>query len=101
MLKSAHLLVMSLILGATGCAGMQKGLGVITYDKGSQPIMAKATADGEYSLYAVNAMDPKVSYFLHEGDPLGFKTGQTGQVIAVGGKDEVPVPDGNYVWKRR
>jgi len=80
---------------------MQKGVGIVSYDKGTQPILAKATSDGEYSLYPSQGMEPKVSYFLHQGEPLGFKYGKTGEIIAVGGSEEVTVPDSDYIWKRR
>jgi hypothetical protein len=100
MIKSARFACAGLLLSMVGCV-VQNGVGVITYEKGTGPILAKATADGEYSLYAKNAADPKVSYLLHAGDPLGFKVGQTGQILAVGGKDEIAVPDEDYVWKRR
>ncbi len=90
----------ALLLGMIGCEGMQQGIGVISYDRGTPPILAKATVDGEYYLYSTTSTDPKVTYILHKGDPLGFKTGQTGQIIAVGGSAEVPLPDDDYVWKR-
>jgi hypothetical protein len=90
-----------LLLAFAGCSGMQKGVGVISYDKGTPPILAKATSDGEYSLYEAQGMEPKVSFFLHKGDALGFKYGKTGEILAVGGTEEVPVPDTDYIWKRR
>jgi len=82
-----------------GC--QQEGVGISTYNKGDVPILAKATTDGEYSLYPSTGSDPVVSYRLKEGDPLGFKVGTTGHIIAVAGEQENSLTDGNYVWKRR
>lgn len=99
--NAVRYVVGALFLAMVGCAGLQKGIGVVSYDKGTQPILAKATADGEYSLYASTDTEPKVSYFLRQGEPLGFKYGKTGEIIAVGGTAENAVPDGDYIWKRR
>lgn len=101
MVNSLRSLAACLVLAVMGCAGLQKGVGVVSYDKGTQPILAKATADGEYSLYPTQSTEPKVSYFLRQGDALGFKVGKTGEIVAVGGESEVTVPDANYIWKRR
>lgn len=97
----ARYLLPAVLLIPLGCSGLQKGVGVLSYDKGTQPILAKATADGEYSLYATQNSEPRVSYYLHQGDALGFKYGKTGEIVGVGGESEVTVPDGNYIWKRR
>ena len=93
----AGFLLTAMIL--VGC--QQEGVGIATYNKGDAPILAKATADGEYALYPSTASDPVVSYRLKEGDPLGFKVGTTGHIIAVAGEQENSLTDGNYVWKRR
>ena len=102
MIRSARYSIASfLLLIVAGCSGMQKGVGVVSYDKGTPPILAKATSDGEYSLYESQGLEPKVSYYLRRGDALGFKYGKTGEILAVGGTEEVPVPDENYIWRRR
>jgi hypothetical protein len=85
-----------------GCAMGQKGLAVVTFDKARPPILQEATADGEYALYDSMAGDPIATFLLHQGDPLGFKPSTTGQVIAVAGEREIPIPaDKGYSWKRR
>ncbi len=101
MIKSIQLAVVTTLFLMIGCSGMQKGVGVVSYDKGTQPILASATAEGEYALYPSDGAEPKVSYFLHKGDPLGFKYGKTGEITAVGGSSDVALPDANYIWKRR
>lgn len=87
-----------LLLGPVGC---QTGTGIMTYKQGTPPIVVKAPSDGEYALFNSTATDPEVTFYLHKGDPLGFKTGKTGEIIAVAGTTDVTEPDGNYVWRRR
>ena len=86
---------------ALALAGCQTGVGVVSYDRSTTPVVAEATQDGEYALFASGTMDPKVSYYLKQGEPLGFKSGKTGEIIAVAGKNEISEPDGSYVWRRR
>lgn len=89
------------VFAAMGIAGCASGVGVVSYDRQTTPVLAEAPQEGEYALFAGSDMDPKVSYYLHRGDPLGFKAGKTGEVIAVAGKAEVSEPDGSYLWRRR
>jgi hypothetical protein len=98
MIKRLSMIGTLMFLGMGGC---QTGLGIISYDRGTAPVVAQATEDGEYALFSGSEMDPKVSYYLHRGDALGFKSGKTGEIIAVAGKAEVSEPDGTYVWRRR
>jgi hypothetical protein len=80
----------------------QKGTAVVTFDKARPPLLIEATADGEYALYDSMQGDPIGTFLLKQGDPVGFKNGTTGQVIAVAGEREIPVPaDKGYSWKRR
>ena len=97
-MKPLRYAVAGLLLGMWGC---QSGVGVVSYERSTTPVVAEATEDGEYALYATASMDPKVSYYLHKGDALGFKSGKTGEIIAVAGKAEISEPDGGFVWRRR
>ncbi len=85
----------------TGCNMVQKGETVVKYDKGEQPIMGQATADGQYSLYRVTDATPMVTYNLKAGDKLGFERGTDAQLYAVAGQYRQPVANESYYWKRR
>jgi hypothetical protein len=92
-----------MLVALVGC--QSTGQGVVTYKPGTAPILQQATADGEYGLYddsLVNfSSDPKATFYLHRGDPLGFKTGKTGEIIIVAGDKEITEPDSGYVWRRK
>jgi hypothetical protein len=90
-----------LVITLTGCTVVQKGETVVKYDKGEQPIMGQATADGQYSLYRVTDATPMVTYNLKAGDKLGFDRGTDAQLYAVAGQNRVPVANESYYWKRR
>jgi len=90
-----------LMMALTGCAVVQKGETVVKYDKGEQPIMGQAVADGQYSLYRVSDATPMVTYNLKAGDKLGFDRGTDAQLFAVAGQNRVPVANESYYWKRR
>src|SRR5258708_39674592 len=85
----------------TGCNIVQKGETVVKYDKGEQPIMGQAVADGQYSLYRVSDATPMVTYNLKAGDKLGFDRGSDAQLYAVAGSNRVPVANESYYWKHR
>jgi hypothetical protein len=97
MTRFVRFTVAAFLLAIVGC---QTGTGIITYDKGSNPILAQAPSDGEYALYCGQQSDPKVTYYLKRGDALGFKVSKTGEIIAVAGSAENAVPDDNYAWRR-
>src|SRR5437667_5823318 len=90
-----------LIVTLAGCQVVQKGETVTRYDKGQQPIMGQAPADGQYSLYGVSDATPMVTYNLKAGDKLGFERGSDAQLYAVAGQNRVPAANENYYWKRR
>jgi hypothetical protein len=101
-----HALMLTLGLAAlvgAGCTStFTKGTPIMEYQKGKAPPLQEAPSDGEYVLMSsMMNTTPKATLRLHEGDALGFKVGQTGQIIAVGGTKEIVLPDGNYIWKRR
>ncbi len=101
-MRRSYLLGTILAAGLAGCAMGQKGNAVVTFDRARPPLLQTATADGEYALYDTMSADPICTYNLHQDDPLGFKAGTTGQVLAVAGEQEIPVPaDKGYTWKRR
>src|SRR5947209_2758456 len=97
MSKSLRLSFGLILLAVVGC---QNGVGVMSYDRGTAPAMAAAPQDGEYALYESYGSDPKLTYALKKGDPIGFKVGKTGEIIVVAGAAEVSEPDSTYVWRR-
>jgi hypothetical protein len=104
MYRHALLLTFGLaaLIGAGCTSTFTKGTPIMEYQKGKAPPLQEAPSDGEYVLMSsMMNTTPKATLRLHEGDALGFKPGQTGQVVAVGGTKEIVLPDGNYIWKRR
>ena len=90
-----------LVMTLTGCMVAQKGETVVKYDKGEQPIIGQAIADGQYSLYRTTDATPMVTYNLKAGDKLGFERGTDAQLYALAGQNRVPVANESYYWKRR
>ena len=101
-----HAMLLSLgfaaLVGAGCTSTFTKGTPITEYQKGKTPPLQEAPSDGEYVLMSsMMNTTPKATLRLKEGDALGFKPGQTGQIIAVAGTKEIVLPDGNYLWKRR
>ena len=101
----ASVVLSALVLGiaAVGCTStFTKGTPIMEYQKGRVPPMQEAPSDGEYVLLSTMMnTTPKATVRLREGEPLGFKTGTTGKIIAVAGTREIELPDSSYLWKRR
>ncbi len=100
---SGWMILAALALLVSGCVQFTKGTPITEYKRGTQPILAEATVDGEYALFKTNigSTTPIGTYALKKGDALGFEKAETGTIIAVAGETKLPVPDGSYVWKRR
>ena len=93
---------LAILASAAGCVSFTSGAAISDHRKGGQPLVGEAPVDGEYALFATPwETTPRVTYTLKKGDPLGFKAGGVGQIVAVGGTHEVTLPDGGYQWKRR
>src|SRR6059036_1832952 len=90
-----------LLITLAGCTMVQKGETVTRYDKGQQPMMGQAVADGQYSLYGASDATPMVTFNLKAGDKLGFERGADAQLYAVAGQNRLPVANENYYWKKR
>lgn len=88
-------------LVAVGCSRVTSGTTAMRYDSGKDPILAEATADGEYALYSTFDSTPIVTYNLKQGDKLGFKKSESGKITAVAGSNEQTVADKSYIWKRK
>jgi hypothetical protein len=73
---------------------------LIKYQKGKWPPMMRAPFDGGYSVHIPFDPEAKGAVQLKQGELLGFKQGKSGEVIAIGGATEIPLPDGDYVWKK-
>lgn len=79
---------------------MSGGQAIASYE-GKDPLLIEAPMDGTYELYDTYLdRQPKLVVSLLKGSPIGFRAGDTG-VIAVGGRKELPLNDGNYIWKKR
>jgi hypothetical protein len=98
----ALILSSAALMFVAGCATVfAPGTTIIDHDKGASAEPQEAPSDGEYALYArIGDNSAKHTVSLKRGDLLGFKTGQTGQIIAVAGNDEWVMTDNSYIWKR-
>ncbi len=96
--------VAAILLGlglAAGCGAVGGGKTIVRYDENSPPIETKAPAGGSYALYSTMDATPRVRVTLNEGDQIGFKKADNGQLIAVAGNREIPVTgNATYYWKR-
>jgi hypothetical protein len=96
--------VCALLLGlglTAGCGAMGGGKTVVRYDESSPPIETKAPAQGSYALYSTMDTTPRVRVTLGEGDKIGFRKGDNGQLIAIAGSREVPLSNNaTYYWKK-
>lgn len=103
MLRYATLLVAvaGLVAGLCACASdpMHGGEAVCRYVKGRAPVLAQATEDGQYLLWSPTAKTPHATILLKRGEPLGFKAGQSGEIIAIGGKDEYRFEEQDLYWR--
>ncbi len=96
-------LTAALMAGGVGCATLlTPGDPISSHSKGTIGEPDRAPSDGEYVLVPkFGDTTPMKTISLNKGDPLGFKTGRTGEIVAVAGGDEWTYPDGDYVWIRR
>lgn len=79
------LFALAAALGVAGC-GLQKGSTVMTAGPGlAQPAMQTAPEDGNYAVYTSMSPNPTGTVMLHKGDQLGFRKGDNGHIVAVGG----------------
>ena len=104
-MKLTAMLLPAFVLSAllvSGCGTMKGGNTIVKYDQGSPPITTSVTSSGTYALYSMTDYNPQVVVQLKEGDQLGFKSAQTGQVTAVAGDREIPLEaNKTYYWKRQ
>src|SRR3954471_19681679 len=94
------------VLGAIclPAAALLAGCGTTMYShaRGSLEEPGEAPSDGMYALYQeYNPTALKDEMPLRKGDRLGFKTAQTGRIIAVAGENEWTFEDAAMVWKRK
>jgi len=102
MIRLALILAALLSISMSGCGTMRGGETVVKFDANQHPILSEVRSSGTYQLFATTDFNPQVTVDLKEGDPLGFKTGETGQVIAVAGSRELPLKSNStYYWKRK
>lgn len=94
--------LMVLGFALAGCGTMRGGRNVVKYEEGKTPITTTVPSTGTYALYALTDYNPKVTVHLKEGDVIGFKSGQTGEVMAIAGDREIPMSsNASYYWKRQ
>jgi hypothetical protein len=91
------------MFAAGGCYMSHHGESLVKCANGTRPLLMHAPWDGEYELWAKEEDGPRSTYSLHEGDLLGFKpvAAKSKEVIAVAGKEEIKLPDGEYFWKKK
>jgi len=89
-------------MALTACSNLLTGGNMINeHMHGHSDEPQVAPADGEYSLYSkFSDGTPLHTVPVRAGDPLGFRTAQTGQIDVVAGDDEWTMSDGDYIWKR-
>lgn len=91
-------------LALSVCAALLAGCGttLFTHEKASLEEPGDAPSDGHYTLYArLNPSPVKGPIPLKKGDRLGFKTAETGRIIAVAGDNEWTFEDAPLIWKRK
>jgi hypothetical protein len=92
----------ALSLGLVGCGMFGGGKTVVKYESSGTPIETKAASAGTYALYSTTDYNPQVTVNLQEGDKVGFRKNDTGQLFAVAGNREIPLTsDKTYYWKQQ
>jgi hypothetical protein len=89
---------------AASVAATTGGCGSIVYRHahGNQEEPGEAPSDGRYVLYTdLNPTPLKDPVPLKKGDPLGFRTAETGRIIAVAGEDEWTFEDAPLHWRQK
>ena len=110
--RAAAAALVASILSA-GCGSHRHpGRLVAEYPRGHNPVYGWTESRAEYVLYArqhtegwanaVNVGDgwKLGTWRLKKRSPLGFKT-VDGQLVAVAGRDHIPLPPGSYCWHVR
>lgn len=84
-----------------GCSALAPGKAIVHYDMGKDFVLTQAPEDGQYHLYDTYLNhQPKASFNLFKGSTLGFRADPSGGVIAVAGKEQIKLGEGNYIWKK-
>ena len=85
-----------------GCAGKPQPQ-VVTYRRGTVPDRPVAAAyDGPYVLVAGEAGEPDYTANVRKGEPVGFVRKSDDSIVAVAGKQEVPLASrlvDSYRWQ--
>ena len=102
MKRFPRLFLIGLLPLAGGCSSvLTRGTLIAEHTHGNAEDPKRAPADGDYSLYnKFGDTQPLHSVPVQAGDPIGFRTGRTGQIDAIAGDDEWTLSDGDYIWKR-
>jgi len=89
-------------ISLSGCGTMRGGETIVKYDASQHPILTEVRSSGDYELFSTTDFNPQVTLYVKEGEPIGFKSGETGQVIAVAGSHEYPLKSNStYYWKKK
>jgi hypothetical protein len=74
-----------LIAYATGC-GAQQGETVFTAGPGNENVSGTAPYTGTYTLYTALSPNPTLTIKVQQGDPMGFRKADDGNIEAFAGK---------------
>jgi hypothetical protein len=90
------------LLLLTSCAVFAPGRTVVKYEPDVDPVVTGAPESGQYALYSRADAAPKTTVFLEQGEEIGFRRGERGEVVAIAGGREIPLDaDRNYYWHRQ
>ena len=99
--KFALALTLVLFSLTAGCVATHRGRTEMKWDKGSTDArVLTALHEGEYGLYSIGDVKPKLVLRLRKGDALGFEK-QGNKVIAVAGEHRLAFADDTYYWNYR
>jgi hypothetical protein len=98
---SAVVLAVAVGLASSSCSTVPKGETIMRYDRGATAYAVKAPSTADYSLYASDSVEPRVTVRVEEGGSLGLEQGDGTGLVAIAGDQRIPVPYGSYTWRRR
>ena len=84
-----------LILLAIGCSGCAERA-TVSYRAGGRAKVVAAPREGQYELYPSGSRIPEFGVVVLKGQPVGFRLGADGSLIAVAGPYQQPLSRRDY-----